>query len=382
MAPPPIAAAIWVCLPLVSGLCLLQCQGDEAPAARASQGTGAAAANASQGTDAAAANAPHGLSTAGSYAFPPVGAASESLRKKGRWKLIPHWWFGLSVFAVSLCIALPVGLSPLTALGDGQLGFATLSGLVLAVILVIHCVIFARRINLATFYRILCPLTVSGLFLIALPSPVMAFIGYGLVFAAQWVLYLSVWIYLAELCHRADADPVLVFVVGRVFFELGFLIAYLLGGRLPLLVQEGVTEPVFIVFAVAAFFVASTIFPINADDMRERSHAYPIGTDRGMAGRGFADTGSIPASSQDMMRTLLEQHTQRLALRHGLSPRESEIVYYLVRGYSLPSIRNELFIARSTIDTHVQHIYKKCGIHSRQELIALFEQTNPGTESP
>jgi DNA-binding NarL/FixJ family response regulator len=59
----------------------------------------------------------------------------------------------------------------------------------------------------------------------------------------------------------------------------------------------------------------------------------------------------------------------------GSRPRKARSCSTWFRGYSLPSIRNELFIAKSTIDSHVQKVYKKCNIHSRQELIALFNQT-------
>ena len=34
----------------------------------------------------------------------------------------------------------------------------------------------------------------------------------------------------------------------------------------------------------------------------------------------------------------------------------------------------ELFIAKSTVDTHLRRIYGKCGVHSRQELIDLGER--------
>lgn len=52
-----------------------------------------------------------------------------------------------------------------------------------------------------------------------------------------------------------------------------------------------------------------------------------------------------------------------------LTKREREILPYLAQGYSLPYIRNELYISQSTIDTHVRHIYKKMGLHSKEELI-------------
>ena len=53
----------------------------------------------------------------------------------------------------------------------------------------------------------------------------------------------------------------------------------------------------------------------------------------------------------------------------GLTKREREILPYLAQGYSLPHIRNELYVSQSTIDTHVRHIYKKMGLHSKEELI-------------
>lgn len=60
-----------------------------------------------------------------------------------------------------------------------------------------------------------------------------------------------------------------------------------------------------------------------------------------------------------------------LAEEYKLTKREREVLIYLAQGYSLPYIRNELYIAQSTIDTHVGHIYKKMGIHSREELITI-----------
>ena len=62
-----------------------------------------------------------------------------------------------------------------------------------------------------------------------------------------------------------------------------------------------------------------------------------------------------------------------LAERYGLSPREGEVMACLLRGRDVPHIRDELYISRNTINTHIRHIYEKAGIHSKQELIDLFE---------
>ena len=71
----------------------------------------------------------------------------------------------------------------------------------------------------------------------------------------------------------------------------------------------------------------------------------------------------------------LEAACDGVAERYQLTNREREILTYLSQGYSLPYIRNELYIAQSTIDTHVRHIYKKMGIHSKEELITEVRES-------
>lgn len=69
-----------------------------------------------------------------------------------------------------------------------------------------------------------------------------------------------------------------------------------------------------------------------------------------------------------------EDACRALATRFKLSKRESEILPLALRGRTGERIAAELFIAKSTVDTHLRRIYGKCGVHSRQELIDLGEQ--------
>ena len=54
-----------------------------------------------------------------------------------------------------------------------------------------------------------------------------------------------------------------------------------------------------------------------------------------------------------------------------MSPREDEICRLIAGGKTTQQIARELFIASGTLTAHIQHIYVKCGVHSRKELIAL-----------
>jgi DNA-binding CsgD family transcriptional regulator len=60
----------------------------------------------------------------------------------------------------------------------------------------------------------------------------------------------------------------------------------------------------------------------------------------------------------------------------GLSARQAEILWRLVRGDRIPAIADELFIAESTVRNHISGIYKKVGVHSHGELMARLA---PGT---
>ena len=62
-----------------------------------------------------------------------------------------------------------------------------------------------------------------------------------------------------------------------------------------------------------------------------------------------------------------------MAAKFKLSKRESEILPLALRGRTGERMAAELFIAKSTVDTHLRRIYGKCGVHSRQELIDLGE---------
>lgn len=61
----------------------------------------------------------------------------------------------------------------------------------------------------------------------------------------------------------------------------------------------------------------------------------------------------------------------RLAEAYGLTPRERELTSYLLQGRTLPYISEKLYISEGTTRTHVQNIYKKINVHSKQELISL-----------
>ena len=63
----------------------------------------------------------------------------------------------------------------------------------------------------------------------------------------------------------------------------------------------------------------------------------------------------------------------QFAEMHGLTTRETEVLSLIVAGRNVPYIERELVLAKSTVKTHVKHIYAKCGVSSKQDLIDLVQ---------
>lgn len=68
-----------------------------------------------------------------------------------------------------------------------------------------------------------------------------------------------------------------------------------------------------------------------------------------------------------------EDRCKALAEKYSLSNREAEILPYALKGRTSERISKELFISKSTVDTHLKRIYAKTNVHNRQELIDLSE---------
>lgn len=68
----------------------------------------------------------------------------------------------------------------------------------------------------------------------------------------------------------------------------------------------------------------------------------------------------------------LEKRLAELELVEQLSQREREVTELLLHGNTVPAIARKLFISENTVRGHTKNIYRKLGVHSKQELIDLL----------
>lgn len=72
-------------------------------------------------------------------------------------------------------------------------------------------------------------------------------------------------------------------------------------------------------------------------------------------------------------RSWPKRNLDAFASAHRLSPREREILGLISKGRDVPYIEQELVLSKSTVKTHIRHIYEKCEVSSRQALIDLLQ---------
>ncbi len=96
---------------------------------------------------------------------------------------------------------------------------------------------------------------------------------------------------------------------------------------------------------------------------------------RQLYGRGALSDDEEP-SGTDAIAALRQPRIEELAQRGSLTAREREILGYLSYGHGSAFIAKSLFITDNTARTHIRNIYRKLGLSSREELLALFNPNN------
>lgn len=70
------------------------------------------------------------------------------------------------------------------------------------------------------------------------------------------------------------------------------------------------------------------------------------------------------------------KRTDDFSRHYDLTRREEEILYYMLKGDSTRQISEVLFISIGTAKNHILKIYKKTDVHSKFELLTLYNKFN------
>ena len=287
---------------------------------------------------------------------------------------------------------------------------ATLIGSISGLAFAVWFILYSPRVDVSAVLRWLIPLLTIGIAFLPGETMVPEFISAAVLDVTDTVMQVVVMLYFTGLARRKRLPAALGIGLSQGALQLGVLVGNLAGVAVvePLadgaLQIESVALFMVCVLSVAASLVPQTYVndqptpapattPSPATESTLGTKAAPDDAEGKPADLAASATSAGPAPSPGTASTAVapistdeslvgEQTRQatvaRLAAERGLTAREAEILDYLSRGRSQPYIRETLVLSKNTVSTHVKHIYQKLDVHSKQELLDLFE--NAGTK--
>ena len=94
----------------------------------------------------------------------------------------------------------------------------------------------------------------------------------------------------------------------------------------------------------------------------------------GVVGQPSPRVAEVWHESANSVPSDVSLRCKAISERRGLTARELDVLILLAKGRSQPYICEYLTLSKSTVSTHVGHIYQKCDVHSRQELLDYINE--------
>lgn len=320
---------------------------------------------------AAAAVLQHALLTSQADEYARDERLAEGASPQG-WRLVYDRAFAVTIMVFGGLFALAVRvLDPSEWAGQPPAGVLMVSVfLVVEIMLTTYMIKVAHREDPNIAFRPTALLAAAGFLLLPLVPGSVAPLCMAVSFSGIGAFLVYYWIVMGNISQRYRWSPALVYSQGLILLTVGVALGE---GLHTLLDVAAPTEFARVAYtSVVALFVLSAMLWLKVEGSVFASE--PVDQ---------AEIGNVDepnAATQQQEAEGVDTAIASIAAKYGISPREAEIIRLLARGRNVPYICDELFIAKSTVQTHIKHIYAKLGLSSRQELIDLIERA--GGEKP
>ncbi len=233
--------------------------------------------------------------------------------------------------------------------------------LVVLIALVVADGLIASKRDTSLIPKVVIPVAIGGLLLIATFGDERAAISGILVYSAHQLLTILLYSEFAKIAHSGRSHAARIFALGVCLTDGGFILG-MLTAEVSLTFLSGfyleLTLGVVYVVALAGFLLMPR-FPTET-----------------MLENGVAPESTGPAKGSPALSASMQKKIDRAASAYSLTAREIEMLQYILRGKSVPAIAAETYLSRNTVKTHIVHIYQKLDVHSRDELIVFIENVD------
>ena len=216
---------------------------------------------------------------------------------------------------------------------------------------------FSNRFNIGTLYRSPLVLIVCGFLLVPVEGVFGTAASSYLISMSYSLVGIIVALLLYDISKRLGVTVVIFAAIKGaeqvfVIWGKGVAEAMVAAGM-----NAGAQDAVIAV-AVVAMMLAATLILLSEKELASRW------------GVRILDAGGLVEKTPEELRR--DERAAELAEHARLTPRETEILALVAQGKNGPAIMQELFIAEGTFKAHMSHIYEKCGVANRRELVALL----------
>lgn len=270
------------------------------------------------------------------------------------------------------------------------------------IVLMVAFLLFSARPSFDALFRLMVPLVTAGVALLPWADLWAVFAASVCLSVANTVLTIAAMLAVVTAAQSGRINPALGTGLTQGALQAGVLVGNAFSVAVPALTGSSTTGLFAISLGLLAFLSLSWLSYPTDRERRKSARADSAGgtsplrariSDESISLHAEAGSGphgedattanqasgsdaagtSLPPEAAGSSAAALDERCRTLTEAHGLSAREAEILGYLARGRSQPYIRDELVLSKNTVATHVKHIYQKLNVHSRQELLDLFE---------
>lgn len=233
-----------------------------------------------------------------------------------------------------------------------------------------------RHISFSLLWRLEIVIAATGAFILMVLPGAATEIAVAIVNIADTLMLCVLFITAQDVARHSSLHPFVIFGGAWAARVLSRNL-----GRTVVFALSPMTQSESAVLGIIVFALSLSMVCLLTDNLPRTRKLFIYDDESGEAAASHTASGpaayetesegstaaNVAAASSD------EQVREWLRTKHGLTAREIDVALLIARGRSKTFIADELFISENTVRTHSKNVYTKLGIHSREELISLFE---------
>lgn len=233
-----------------------------------------------------------------------------------------------------------------------------------------------RHISFSLLWRLEIVIAATGAFILMVLPGAATEIAVAIVNIADTLMLCVLFITAQDVARHSSLHPFVIFGGAWAARVLSRNL-----GRTVVFALSPMTQSESAVLGIIVFALSLSMVCLLTDNLPRTRKLFIYDDESGEAAASHTASGPAAYETESEGSTAAnaaaassdEQVREWLRAKHGLTAREIDVALLIARGRSKTFIANELFISENTVRTHSKNVYAKLGIHSREELISLFE---------